>query len=88
MGTSGITPPTSKSMILPPTAPRSLHGEVVVLLTVDAQGKVQAAEVTQSSGDRGYDSRVRKAAMEWTFNPARTASGQAVAARLPLSFSF
>jgi TonB family protein len=76
-------------VILPPTPPRGVRGKTVVLrLTVDPQGVVKEAEVTTSTGDRGFDNRLRKTAMDWRFNPAREPSGRAVLAQVDISFSF
>jgi TonB family protein len=76
-------------VILPPTPPRSVRGRTVVLrLTVDTRGEVKGAEVTTSTGDRGFDNRLRKTATDWRFNPARDPSGRAVVAQVDISFSF
>jgi TonB family protein len=55
---------------------------------VDARGEVKEAEVTTSTGDRGFDNRLRKTASDWRFNPARDPSGRAVVAQVDISFSF
>lgn len=88
-GNSGIRPPTPVSVILPPTPPRAVRGKTVVLrLTVDALGVVKGAEVTTSTGDRGFDNRLRRTAMDWRFNPAREPTGRTVAAQVDITFGF
>jgi TonB family protein len=61
---------------------------VTLLLTVDASGRVRRVEIESSTGDRGYDAKLRRSAMEWRFHPARTADGKAVEVTVPISFSF
>ncbi|HET7320984.1 MAG TPA: energy transducer TonB, partial [Longimicrobiaceae bacterium] len=61
---------------------------VTLLVTVDASGKVRRVEVETSTGDRGFDAKLRRTAMEWRFHPARNADGKAVEATVPISFSF
>jgi protein TonB len=77
------------SVILPPTPPPSARGKTVVLrLTVDARGQVRGVDVTTSTGDRGFDNRLKRTASDWRFNPARQPDGKPVAAQVDISFSF
>jgi TonB family protein len=55
---------------------------------VDPQGTVREVEVATSTGDRGFDGRLRKTAMDWRFNPAREPTGRAVAAQVDITFGF
>jgi TonB family protein len=77
------------SVILPPTAPSSVRGHTVELrLTVDERGAVRQVDVMTPTGDRGFDNRLRRTAMDWRFQPARDRDNRAVPAQVPISFSF
>lgn len=88
-GGTGIRPPVPMSVILPPTPPASVRGRTVELrLTIDVRGTVREVEVVTPTGDRNYDNRLRRTAMDWRFQPARDQDNRAVAAEVPISFSF
>lgn len=56
----------------PPEARRRREEGVVLLrVTVDARGRVETAEVAQSSGSDLLDEAARKAVRRWEFEPAR-----------------
>jgi recombination protein RecA len=78
-GEGAIQPPSPAMLLLPPPRPRGVESQdVVIRLTVDARGRVREVRLLSSTGNRGYDGQLRRRAMEWTFNPARTADGRAV----------
>lgn len=88
-GTGNIRPPVPLSVILPPTPPASVRGRTVELrLSIDVRGTVREVEVVTPTGDRNYDNRLRRTAMDWRFQPARDQDNRAVAAEVPISFSF
>jgi len=62
------------------------HGDVVLLLTVDADGHVSKVEVA-SSGGSDLDEAATFAARQWTFVPAKR-SGKPVASRIRVPFHF
>lgn len=66
---------------------RGWEGRVVLLLEIDARGRVVAAEVEESSGRSALDDAARDAASGWTFAPALR-DGIAVAGtlRVPVRF--
>lgn len=70
-----VVPPSPRAMILPPAdRPDEVRGrEVDVWVFVAQTGHVVAdsTRITQSSGDRDLDERLKKQAAEWMFNPAR-----------------
>lgn len=82
-GDSAISAPTPRGLILPPSdRPARVRGRTVtVYVFVTDRGRVVAdsTRLDPSSGDRGYDNRLRRDAADWVFNPARQA-GRAVAA--------
>jgi outer membrane biosynthesis protein TonB len=82
-GDSAISAPRPRGLILPPgDRPASARGKTItVYVFVTDQGRVVAdsTRLNPSSGDRGYDNRLRRDAADWVFNPARQA-GRAVAA--------
>jgi periplasmic protein TonB len=89
-GEGSIRPPVPLSVILPPTpAPASVRGRSVELrLSVDARGAVRSVQIVNPTGDRGYDQRLQRVAMDWRFQPARDQNNQPVAAQYPIVFSF
>lgn len=88
-GDGTIRPPVPLSVLLPPSHPASVRGRTVELrLSVDVRGAVRQVEVVTSSGDRGYDNRLRRTAMEWRFQPARDEQNRAVVGIAPITFSF
>lgn len=73
----GVVPPSPRGVILPPSErPRSVRGkEVAVWVFVSDRGRVvsDSTRVMPSSGDRGFDRKLRQLAAEWVFTPARRA---------------
>lgn len=78
-GAGKMQPPVPEMLLMPPPKPpRQLGGQtLVVRVSIDASGAVRDVEF-RSTGDRGYDSRLRRVAMDWRFRPARDPSGRAV----------
>lgn len=70
-----VVPPTPRGLILPPSdRPDRVRGkEVEVWVFVAADGRVVAdsTRVIPSTGDAGFDRRLRRQAAEWVFEPAR-----------------
>jgi outer membrane biosynthesis protein TonB len=81
-GDSRTIAPSPRGLILPPSdRPARVRGTTVtVYVFVTERGTVvsDSTRLAPSSGDRGYDNRLRRQAAEWVFNPARR-NGQAVA---------
>jgi TonB family protein len=65
---------------------RGLEGAVILELTLDAEGKVTRAVVTESAG-HGFDEAAVKAALGFEFRPARRGE-RAVASRLLYRYVF
>lgn len=88
-GDGTIRPPVPMSVILPPTPPASVRGRTVELrLAIDARGTVTRADIVTPTGDRGFDNRLRRTALDWRFQPARDPDNRPVPAQVPISFSF
>jgi TonB family protein len=89
-GEGSIRPPVPLSVLLPPTpSPPSARGRSVELrLSVDARGAVRSVQIVNSTGDRGYDQRLQRVAMDWRFQPARDQNNEPVAAQVPIVFGF
>ncbi|MGH7483482.1 MAG: hypothetical protein ACRELV_15120, partial [Longimicrobiales bacterium] len=72
-----VQPPTPRGLILPPSdRPGSVRGkEVAVWVFVTARGFVapDSTRVIPSTGDSGFDEKLRELATEWVFNPAMKA---------------
>lgn len=70
-----VVPPAPRGLILPPSdRPRKVRGkEVAVWVFVTAKGRVvgDSTRLDPGTGDRKFDSRLRKQAGEWVFEPAR-----------------
>ncbi len=70
-----VLPPSPRGLILPPSdRPGKVKGkEVDVWVYVDVKGKVVAdsTRLDPSTGDHGFDDRLKKQAAEWVFDPAR-----------------
>ncbi|HSJ23193.1 MAG TPA: hypothetical protein VK929_00825 [Longimicrobiales bacterium] len=81
-GTSRVTAPTPRGLILPPSdRPARVRGNTVtVYVFVSERGRVvsDSTRLSPSSGDRGFDNRLIRQAADWVFNPARR-DGQPVA---------
>ncbi len=86
-----VTPPTvvhHVDAVYPPSAVASReHADVVLTVTVDADGHVSKVDVAQSSGAADLDEAAMVAARQWTFTPAMK-DGKAVASRIKMPFHF
>jgi TonB family protein len=86
-----VTPPvlrTRVDAIYPPSALASrARGDVVLVVTVDAEGRVVKTEVDKTSGDAGLDEAAVAAARQWTFAPALR-DGRPVRCRILARFHF
>ena len=81
--------PSPEVLLIPPPAPGSVRGKtVVVRLAVDEKGVVKDAEIMPSTGDRKYDSALKKVALGWRFRPARDAGNQPIAVQFDVTFTF
>jgi outer membrane biosynthesis protein TonB len=74
-GTSAVTAPSPRGLILPPSdRPASVRGRsVTVYVFVSERGTVvsDSTRLAPGSGDARFDTRLRRQASEWVFNPAR-----------------
>ncbi len=59
----------------------------IVLVTIDADGKVTATEIAESAGDAGLDDAALAAAAKWRFRPARR-DGRAIESQVHVPFHF
>jgi len=66
--------------------PPGLHGDVIVEITIDAEGNVSETKLLQGVG-HGIDERVIAAARAWHFHPA-TRNGVAVLSKQDYRFHF
>jgi outer membrane biosynthesis protein TonB len=70
-----VVPPSPRGMIMPPgdRPVRARGREVAVWVFVDVTGRVipDSTRLHPGTGDRGFDSRLRRQASEWVFEPAR-----------------
>ena len=70
-----VVPPSPRGLILPPSnRPGRVRGkEVAVWVFVTDRGRVvsDSTRVLPSTGDRGFDRRLREQAAEWVFEPAK-----------------
>ena len=72
----------------PLEARKSRHeGMVLLMVTVNEQGRAADVEVLRSSGDREMDRAAVEAVTRWTFHPAQ-AGGRTVAARVSVPIRF
>ena len=89
-GSSRVMAPNPRSIIMPPTdAPRGARGRTIsIYVFVDERGRVvpDSTRVIPSSGDRGFDRKLRGRANEWVFDPARR-EGRVVAEWFSYSFA-
>lgn len=87
---SDVTPPTVKTHVDAVYPPSSLaeraHGDVVLALTVDADGHVSKVDVIES-GRPEFDEAAIVAARQWTFVPAARA-GRPIPSRIRVPFHF
>jgi TonB family protein len=89
-GSVDVTPPSLKdhpAAAYPADARRDrIEGSVGIEVSVDANGHVEGARVTQPAG-HGFDEAALAAIREWTFEPARR-SGAPIAATVQLAYPF
>lgn len=74
----------------PPAAVRAgAQGQVVLRVEVDAYGQAAGVAIERSSGNHDLDRAALEAGRRWTFNPARSASGQPMRSMIlvPVDFS-
>lgn len=73
-GTGGggrIRPPSTDVLLIPPDRPNGVASqEITIRVTVDVRGRVRDARLTNSTGNRGFDERVRRWALSLVFRPA------------------
>jgi TonB family protein len=85
-----IVPPvvlTHVDAVYPPSAlAQRTHADVVLLVTVGADGRVTNVEVARSGG-KDVDDAAIVAAKQWTFSPAKR-NGEPVASRIRIPFHF
>lgn len=77
----------------PPVYPRraraaKMEGTTQLEVTVDAQGKVQRAVVSESSGHSLLDDEALKAVKRWRFTPAKSQSGASTNDRIFVPITF
>ena len=88
--THTVTPPVVKShvdAVYPSRATdQGQHADVVLVVTVDADGHVTDVKVRESGGDL-LDEAATIAIRQWTFEPARR-DGTPVASRILVTFHF
>jgi TonB family protein len=71
----------------PPEAQKDgVQGDVILKLTIDAEGNVTAADVAQAAG-HGFDEAAQAAALKFKFEPA-TRDGKPVPAKILYKYSF
>ena len=88
-GKGRMLAPSPEILLIPPPAPGGVRGKtVVVRLDVDSAGVVRGAEVIPSTGDRKYDSALKRVALGWRFRPARDAENRPVATPFDVTFTF
>lgn len=70
-GGSRIRAPQTDLLIIPPDRPRGMQTRpMTITVRVDVRGRVRDARLSESTGNRGYDDRLRRWAMELVFRPA------------------
>ncbi len=85
----GIRPPAPLTILMPPVVTDAVRGgSAKVLLQVDSAGRVSAADVVVSSGDRRYDEALRRVALGWRFRPARDPANRPVPYPFEVSVTF
>lgn len=85
----GIRPPAPLTILIPPAATSSVRGRnATVRLQVDSVGVVRDADVVVSSGDHGYDEKLRRIALGWRFRPARDAANRPIPYPFEVSLRF
>jgi protein TonB len=70
-GGGRIRPPANDLLLFPPDKPSSVASqEITIRVTVDVRGRVRDARLVSSTGNRGYDERIRRWALTLVFRPA------------------
>lgn len=88
-GRGRIMTPSPEVLLIPPSAPGGVRGKtVVVRLAVDSIGAVRDAEIIPSTGDRKFDTALKRVALGWKFRAARDASNRPVAVLFDVTFTF
>jgi protein TonB len=88
-GAGRMQAPVPEFVLIPPSnPPRGVRGDsLVIRLQIDATGKVRDVEF-RSTGDRGYDQKLRRTAMEWRFRPARGPDNRPTAVAYDVTLQF
>jgi periplasmic protein TonB len=70
-GAGRIRAPQSDVLPIPPDRPGNVASqEITIRVTVDDRGRVRDARLVSSTGNRGYDERIRRWALSLLFRPA------------------
>lgn len=88
VGSEGHTAPIPLDKTRPDCPGPSGHGSVQVQVTIDATGKVTAAEVVKSDLPGPFEKAALAAARGWTWRPARDRDGMPTASTQTIPFSF
>lgn len=88
----GASVDISSKRLNPPVYPQEAQwaghqGRVLLIIDVDADGKVIQVTIGESSGHRSLDRAAVRAARRWRFNPA-IVDGKRVPGRVPVPVSF
>ena len=87
-----VTPPRIVSSVRPPypssARNASIEGTVYVKMLVNANGKVEEAFVSQSSGNAALDESAVKTVYKWRFSPAKDAFKEKVACYITIPVNF
>lgn len=79
--TPEVSPPVLLSWTIPVRVRQQFRGRVVVVIDLDAEGRVQDLRIETGTGRRDFDEAILRAMREARFNPARR-EGQGVASLL------
>jgi iron complex outermembrane receptor protein len=89
-GAPAVTPPVVKThvdAVYPPSAlAERKHTDVVLFVTIDAEGHVSKVEVAESGG-ADLDEAAKTAVSQWVFNPA-IRDGKPIPSRIKVPFHF
>lgn len=87
-----VTPPRIVSSVRPPypssARNASIEGTVYVKMLVNANGKVEEAFVSQSSGNAALDESAVKTVYKWRFSPAKDAFKEKVSCYITIPVNF
>jgi hypothetical protein len=86
-GGGTVFPPSPVGILIPPTEgkPRELHGVVIrVTFRISERGEVVSVVTDPQIRDRSYRNEFLDRMKHYTFTPARTRDGQAVASEIPI----